>query len=353
MNNCLNYCRQAEKEKGAVAIIVALMLPVFLGIGALAIDIGHLMVVRNELQNAADAAALVGANQFYSKTPSGFSSTPPVPDWTSAEAAAINSISLNQSDGVTLTECEVESGYWNLKDPGAGLLGKTSPVPGNVPAVTVIVRRTAGKNGGAVQNFIGGILGIQTFDAWQDATAVCACPGTVKPGTLLPVAIPKWIADKGEDYNSPSEVVSIGSAYHYEDDPYNDLVAGQWTSLTEYAINDAKHMKDLIKNGNPNPLSVGDQIYIEPGTMAVGYHKNYMGLYVGKDIVLPVVDALLRDSVKQIPAPEIVGFIGFHVTELIKNKGFKGYFVKDMYIATSGGFDDEYYGAYAPPRLVE
>ncbi|MDD2219635.1 MAG: hypothetical protein PHO79_06865 [Desulfoplanes sp.] len=37
----------------------------------------------------------------------------------------------------------------------------------------------------------------------------------------------------------------------------------------------------------------------------------------GSDVELPVVDAVLREKVKQIPAPEIYAFIGFHITELI------------------------------------
>jgi len=55
---------------------------------------------------------------------------------------------------------------------------------------------------------------------------------------------------------------------------------------------------------------------------------------------------------KQIPVPEIHAFIGFHITELIKNKGFKGYFLEEMYV-WPGGPIGPYYGAYSPPRLVE
>ena len=40
---------------------------VFLGIAALAIDLSHLYVVRNELQNAADAGALAGARFLYNE----------------------------------------------------------------------------------------------------------------------------------------------------------------------------------------------------------------------------------------------------------------------------------------------
>lgn len=53
-------------ERGAVAVITAIVLLfVILGIAALAIDIGRMTTVRNELQNAADAGALAGTAALY------------------------------------------------------------------------------------------------------------------------------------------------------------------------------------------------------------------------------------------------------------------------------------------------
>ena len=49
---------RADSERGAVAVIVAILLIVFIGFAALAVDVGYMMTARNELQNAADAAAL-------------------------------------------------------------------------------------------------------------------------------------------------------------------------------------------------------------------------------------------------------------------------------------------------------
>ncbi len=50
-----------KKQRGSVFVIVALCLFLFIGLAALAIDIGYLYTTRNELQNVADAAALAGA----------------------------------------------------------------------------------------------------------------------------------------------------------------------------------------------------------------------------------------------------------------------------------------------------
>ena len=45
--------------------LIAVSMGAFIGLGALAIDVSHLYVVRNELQNAADAGALRGARVLY------------------------------------------------------------------------------------------------------------------------------------------------------------------------------------------------------------------------------------------------------------------------------------------------
>lgn len=52
-------------RRGAIAIVVALSMVVLLGFGAFAIDFGNAYVVKNELQNAADAAALAGASVLF------------------------------------------------------------------------------------------------------------------------------------------------------------------------------------------------------------------------------------------------------------------------------------------------
>jgi len=51
-----------KRQQGAVAILVAVLLPVLIGLMALTIDMGFVLLKRNQMQVAADAAALVAAN---------------------------------------------------------------------------------------------------------------------------------------------------------------------------------------------------------------------------------------------------------------------------------------------------
>ena len=74
--------------------MVAVMLVVLLGMTAFAIDIGHLMVVRNELRNAADAGALAGARKLYSSVTGTVLTIN-----TGANAVAIDAAKANASDG--------------------------------------------------------------------------------------------------------------------------------------------------------------------------------------------------------------------------------------------------------------
>lgn len=59
--------RAADNEKGAVGVLVAVMMLVLIGVGAIAVDVGQIYAERAELQNAADAGALAGA-QICSET---------------------------------------------------------------------------------------------------------------------------------------------------------------------------------------------------------------------------------------------------------------------------------------------
>lgn len=63
------FPRPSERERGATAVFVAVMLVVLLGAGAVAVDWGQLTAERAQLQNGADSAALAVADSC-AKSPS-------------------------------------------------------------------------------------------------------------------------------------------------------------------------------------------------------------------------------------------------------------------------------------------
>ena len=329
-------------KSGQVLVIVALAAVALIGMVALAVDISHGLVVRHELQSAADASALAGVGNLF--TPS------PGPNWARAEGAASGSISWNQSDGQSLVNCQVQSGYWNLSQSPAGIQSQgITPGTQDVPAVRVQVGRTPGQNGGSVPTFFARIFGFNSFPVQAQAVAVVSHPGFVTPGPLFPMAISRKLAETWKDHDTPAEKFIIGSAYHYP-----DTLAGQWTSLLE-DHNNVPYIRDLFQNGTSEKIGVGDKIYIQPGTETALYDgkgkQPSAADYIGMDVLLPVVDGILRDGVKQFLP--VYGFIGFHIVSVQKapEKTITGYFVDGLTAPNSGGSGPNF-GVITPPHLV-
>ena len=57
--------RQVKKQSGVVAIVIALLLPVLIGILGIVTDLGFAFVYKRNMQTAADAAAFAGAHSIF------------------------------------------------------------------------------------------------------------------------------------------------------------------------------------------------------------------------------------------------------------------------------------------------
>lgn len=110
-------------ESGAIALIMAAALVALLGIGALAVDIGYMSSVQDELKIAAEAGALAGAAALGNNT-----------DW----SAAANTIL--QKNGQSLADCQVKQGYWSLVQQKF-LTTAPSENPSPVDAIKVVVAK--------------------------------------------------------------------------------------------------------------------------------------------------------------------------------------------------------------------
>ena len=64
MTRSRNITERLHGQRGNVLIWFALLLPVLFGFMALSVDLARLYLVKTELQNAADAAALAGARKY-------------------------------------------------------------------------------------------------------------------------------------------------------------------------------------------------------------------------------------------------------------------------------------------------
>ena len=91
-------------------------------------------------------------------------------------------------------------------------------------------------------------------------------------------------------------------------------------------------IRDLIANGNPDPIEIGDMIWIEPGTKTA----LYSDVPVGEDVLLPIVTDISTHAKNA-----IVGFGPFHITASVGGSGkyIQGHFITNYKepLAVGGG----------------
>ena len=323
------------EQSGAIAAYAAIGIVVFLGFAALTLDIGRLVMVKSELQKAADAGALAGARAL--------NLIAPAPNWTNGTTVATATVQENKVDGNLLTNCTVETGYWDLtwsaSQKVAAILKSTGIVPSatDVAAIKVTVERSSGNNGGPLIMLFAQVLGINSENL--SAHAVAAMVGqlpvvSIPPGDAFPMATPIGWVQQMWNPDADSATFRIGSAYHDPD-------GGQWTSFLTDA-NNVPTIRDLIDNGNPTPLKIGDEIWIEPGTKTTLY--DYAASRIGDTMLLAVVG---NDFDTHADTP-ILGFVAFKITDAVGGSGkyIEGHFVHE-YTApgATGSADAPNFGA--------
>jgi len=371
-----------NKQRGGMMVLAAGLLLTLTSVAIFAFDLGRVFIVRNELQNVADAAALAGANCL-TRQSAGASPT----DCTSAMATAINwsraaakaadhlgqNTAANTAIHTSGSGHVIEVGYWNLmtRSPSGGTFSPTfTPVTANdKPAVRVFVRKAAGVNDGPIMMLTGRMFGnVPDVAMSAEAVAVISSPGTVLPGGLIPQAINQCMFDRFWDTttNSPRIytgtppdpyglsvigqpwTVRIGSSYHYD-----TCDSGQWTTFDRDA-NSAAEVRDLIQSGNPNPMDIGDLAWIKPGTS----NSNYNDLddrfpNLPTDVSVLVVD---NADLSHLPPDgrelAITAFAGFRLTDIrgASDKYIQGHFIPTSVTSGSSGIGP-FFGTYTPPRL--
>jgi Putative Tad-like Flp pilus-assembly len=159
-----------RQQRGVVALLVALVLPVLIASAAFAIDLAY-------VQNDADAAALAGAHALVDSATGQLR-------WSDAANKAQQSVSLNSAAGQPMQDAQVQTGYWNLKGQPSGLQPLPfTPTVWDVPAVAVTLRKQDGLNQGRVRTFFARFW--QVLGIAQQVSAVAAGDGAMPVRHLL------------------------------------------------------------------------------------------------------------------------------------------------------------------------
>lgn len=143
---------------GVSGMMTALLIGIFVALLALVVDLGHLHGVRNELQNAADAAALAGARALVKMEDYPVVVAPDPPYCGMAYEKAREAILANKSDGASLqmdlgATLDVTLGRWEWGTNSPSFTPFINQYPGpdpvaspctldNINAVNVVVRRS-------------------------------------------------------------------------------------------------------------------------------------------------------------------------------------------------------------------
>jgi len=272
-----------SNQNGGVIVLVAVSLLVLLGFAALAIDVGHLVVARNELQNAADAGALAGAQVLYNDNGTVINTGTNQVGYDAAMANNSDKVPVDVNWASGTNGPEVQRGHWSFDLPGSlstrGFYPHDSTTVMSLPglsdaeldgydgklgrsvfinAVKVVARRQATDLGGTpILSFFARIFGYESFELSADAVAYRGFSGTLLPGDIdLPIAICEESVPSNAECN-------IGRMINSADkDPTRSETAGWTDTLQEKATGDdpclggtsAKPVKDLVScDGGVNP----------------------------------------------------------------------------------------------------
>jgi hypothetical protein len=326
-----------------------------LGVGALAVDLAYLHVVRNELQNDADAAALAGARKLYTRGASEL-------DWPGATTTATDAIRLNRAAGRLLEVGLIQTGYWDTTRDVSDLQG-VSTKPTDAPAVQVSLGKSDGQNDGPVRTFFARIWGV--YDKPVRVTAVAGVHSPSSAALTFPVAIAQCMYQTNWDLSTqpprPKIDPKTNKPFVFEiakeksEDP---CTKGQWTALNfegkgANLIDDIIAHKPSLFDPPPPPLSVGDPVTLENGGKdsiykavqeCIGASSNSCDL-----VVLPILEQVNAGATSTIK--------GFACMKLLsvergKNAHIKAQMSNECPSLPSGGIGPNY-GVISPPSLFK
>jgi Flp pilus assembly protein TadG len=296
--------QRVKEEHGLTAVIVALLMVVFIGVAAFAIDVGHLYLVKNELQNAADAGALAGARFLYDEYGEYVNGTS---SQIAYDAAMVNRsenlpVEVHWSGGNT---GDVERGHWSFStraftssdNDGYTQIWDVSPdeLDSNPNFVNAIRVRTRRQDTPAV-SFFARIFGYENFFLSTEAVAYIGFSGTLAPGEASqPIAICKEsLLMNGQYTCSTGRMITN-----------HEQVAGQesggWTDFNQdspcFTGTNAETVRSLICNaGNPDSIILGQPIAINGGYIqnAHGMLRQCWQILTGETqlwtLTLPVIE---------------------------------------------------------------
>jgi Flp pilus assembly protein TadG len=262
----------AREDSGNVAIITAILLVVLIGLVALVVDVGHVKAVRNELQNAADAAALAGTRGMFPPAAPGAKYIPVEdPPWCGQGVTmAMTTVNRTDTQDLAIPQADVQTGTWdwtgNIFTPNAGCSLA-------INSMRVTVRKDSSANQ-PVNTWFARIFGRNTVDVAARATAAVGYVQGLPPRSGFPIAISEALKTQLMD-SGETQGIAL-----YPD----KLDNGGWCGPLGYNPN-PPNLKDWINNGVPTDIIIGKDIGLINGVEASVFDTlaNQIELWKGYD----------------------------------------------------------------------
>ncbi len=284
------YPGRLADNRGSVGVVVALTLVILLGFSAMSIDIGRALVVRNELQNAADAGTLAGARQlglslFYQDTSLGTGQD--VSPLTGLVRERVRDVAArNPAEGVfpTIPAGDIQVGQWSTASR------TVIPTGVNPDAVQVTARRDGGPNA-SLGTFLGGIFGVSSLNVRTTAAARLSPTSRTDPGDLnAPFAVSIALRP-----TACGQLVSYGAGG-------NGLLGVTTFSNPAPPIGASRSVRTTALSNLINDITAGT--FTPPATVA---NENTVNLIFARDIFFLPSNAIARYPVGTALLVPVVG----------------------------------------------
>jgi Flp pilus assembly protein TadG len=325
--------RFPREQRGSGTATAGLCMMVILGASALVADIGNLIIVKEELQRAADAGAMAGARALWPTALPMMLNPPSNPNCVSAKDVALSTAThaSNKVSGQTLTVADLSIEVGNFDSATKGFTPRTDcTLTSN--AVRVKAQKT-------INNiFFGRILNIDSLETKAEAIGTMSFAKAVGKGTL-PIAINKM-------YVIPGNELFI----NFVSDPNDN---GGWFANPDDKDN-ATTFRDYIVDGSCKPLKIGDKIELQNGQDTAALHALKAKLNQhpeGLDTFVPVVNTSDFNH-----SETIEGFVPFRILEVKDTGNDKGIRGKVIALAICKGAlpgSDVNCGTLAPTKMVK
>ncbi len=294
------------QERGATAVVVAILVVAIGGMMALSLNVGHFMSVRNQLQNATDAGALAGAKSLNGTVAKLTEARNMAQDFTERHKTdrQVLEIDLNASND---PGGDVVLGRWVEATASFEMVPNPVATPGQVNAVLVRAGRESAR-GNALDVFFSAFLSQDEASVTAEAIGVGGGPCTE---CVVPLVFADCLIVQEDDSLACGEELVFTSAT-VDNIGFTNLIPGDGSVNTPGII-------DVFNNNCGGGVGVGDSIGIGNGNNLNNNVIAAMQAYIernGTTMKAPIVHPASCPDPQFNQLQPVVGFATFTVLEI-------------------------------------